>query len=130
MMLFIRTGIDLIEIERIQRAIQRHGKRFLERVYTPGELAVCGQDAVCLAGRFAAKEAVSKALGTGIGPVVWREMEILCGPAGEPVLRLHGKAQVIAAALKLTAWSVSISDTHTQAAAVAVALGDSTPLGN
>jgi holo-[acyl-carrier protein] synthase len=124
-MLFIRTGIDLIEIERIQRAVQRHGKRFLERVYTPGELAVCGQDAACLAGRFAAKEAVSKALGTGIGPVVWPEMEILCGPAGEPVLRLHGKAQVIAAALKLTAWSVSISDTRTQAAAVAVALGES-----
>lgn len=124
-MLFIRTGIDLIEIERIQRAVQRHGKRFLERVYTPGELAVCGEDAACLAGRFAAKEAVSKALGTGIGPVVWPEMEILCGPAGEPVLRLHGKAQVIAAALKLTAWSVSISDTRTQAAAVAVALGES-----
>jgi holo-[acyl-carrier protein] synthase len=120
----IRTGIDLIEIKRIQRAIQRHGMRFLERVYTPGELAVCGQDAACLAGRFAAKEAVSKALGTGIGPVVWREMEILSGPAGEPVLRLHGKAQVIAAALKLTAWSVSISDTRTQAAAVAVALGE------
>jgi holo-[acyl-carrier protein] synthase len=124
-MLFIRTGIDLIEIERIQRAVQRHGKRFLERVYTPGELAVCGEIAACLAGRFAAKEAVSKALGTGIGPVVWPEMEILCGPAGEPVLRLHGKAQVIAAALKLTAWSVSISDTRTQAAAVAVALGES-----
>ena len=79
---------------------------------------------VCLAGRFAAKEAASKALGTGIGPVVWREMETLCGPAGEPVLRLHGKAQVSAAALKLTTWSVSISDTHTQAAAVAVALGE------
>jgi len=124
MMLFIRTGIDLIEIERIQRAIQRHGKRFLERVYTPGELAACGQDVACLAGRFAAKEAVSKALETGIGPVVWCEMEILRGPAGEPVLHLHGKAQVIAAALKLTAWSVSISDTRTQAAAVAVALGE------
>ena len=123
-MLLIRTGIDLIEIERIQRAIQRHGKRFLERVYTPGELAACGQDVACLAGRFAAKEAVSKALETGIGPVVWREIEILRGPAGEPILRLHGKAQVIAAVLKLTAWSVSISDTRTQAAAVAVALGD------
>ena len=124
-MLFIRTGIDLIEIERIQRAVQRHGQRFLERVYTPGELAVCGQDGACLAGRFAAKEAVSKALGTGIGPVVWREMEILCGPAGEPVLRLHGKAKTIAVALKLTAWSVSISDTQTQAVAVTVALGES-----
>ena len=123
-MLLIRTGIDLIEIERIQRAVQRHGKRFLERIYTPGELAICGQDAACLAGRFAAKEAVSKALETGIGPVVWREMEILRGPAGEPVLYLHGKAQAISAALKLTTWSVSISDTRTQAVAVAVALGD------
>jgi len=124
-MLSIRSGVDLIDIERIQRALERHGPRFLARVFTPREQAICGMDAACLAGRFAAKEAVSKALGTGIGPVSWREIEIMRGAAGEPVLSLHGQALEIAAGQKLTAWSVSISDTDTQAVAMAVALGES-----
>jgi len=119
----LRTGVDLIEIERLEQTIGRHGDRFLERVFTPGELQECGGNMASLAARFAAKEAVSKALGTGIGAVTWREIEILRGPAREPVLHLHGAAAALAAQLGLETWSISLSHTFTHAVAVAVALG-------
>ena len=70
----IATGVDLIEISRIEEVIGRHGKHYLERIYTPAELEQCGQRAESLAGRFAAKEAVAKALGSGIGDVMWKEI--------------------------------------------------------
>jgi holo-[acyl-carrier protein] synthase len=120
----LTTGIDLIEVERIQAAIERHGARFLERIYTPGELAECGDSPTSLAARFAAKEAVSKALGTGIGPINWCEVEVLHGPAREPLLRLHGEAARLAQERRLTAWSISLSHTRTHAIAMVVALGD------
>ena len=115
------TGVDMIEIERIRAAIERHGWRFLTRVFTPQELYEVGEQPASLAARFAAKEAVSKALGTGIGPVRWQEIEILRGPARQPLLQLHGSAAQRAAELNLTCWSISLSHSASHAIAVAVA---------
>jgi holo-[acyl-carrier protein] synthase len=118
----LRTGIDLIEIERITAVIQRHGARFLQRVFTPQELAEVGNHPPSLAARFAAKEAVTKALGTGIGKVSWQEIEILRKPNGEPVLYLHGAAQQLAQSLDLQNWSLSLSHAQTYAIAIVVAI--------
>ncbi len=120
----LTTGVDLIEIERVQATIRRHGERFLGRVYTPAELAEVGHSPASLAARFAAKEAVSKALNTGIGPVAWREIEVRRGPAGEPVLTLYGGAARLAAEKHLTRWSISLSHTHEHAIAFVVAMGE------
>lgn len=120
----LATGVDLIEIERIRGVIQRHGTRFLGRVFTHQELAEAGQNTASLAARFAAKEAVSKALGTGIGPIFWKEIEILRGPAREPVLYLHGSAAQLAREFDLHTWSISLSHTQTHAIALVVALGE------
>ena len=119
--IMIRSGIDLIEIERVRSLIERYGSRFLERVFTPQEIAELRDNAASLAGRLAVKEAVAKALGTGIGAVAWREIEILRGPRREPVLRLHGSAERLAGELGLQEWSVSISHTQTHAVGLAVA---------
>ena len=118
----IRTGIDLIEIERVRSLLERYGSRFIERVFTPQEIAELRENTASLAGRFAAKEAVAKALGTGIGAVAWREIEILRGPQREPVLHLHGAAARLSGELGLGEWSVSISHSQTHAVAMAVAL--------
>ncbi len=75
--MILKTGIDIIEIPRIQAALDRHGERFLKRIFTAKEIIECNGQADALAVRFAAKEAASKALGTGIGPVSWREIETL-----------------------------------------------------
>ena len=80
----LRTGVDLIEIERFESAYRRYGQRLLERLFTPRELAENGESMASLAARFAAKEAVSKAFGTGIGQVTWQEIEIGRGELGEP----------------------------------------------
>ena len=122
-MISLRTGIDLIEIDRLETLNPRIRERFMERVYTTNELEDSRGGWASLAGRFAAKEAVAKALGCGIGPVVWKEIEIRRGTQGEPVLELHGKARQMAGELGLHTWSISISHTRTHAAAVAVALG-------
>ena len=119
----LRTGVDLIEISRVEAVITRHGKRYLERVYTFAELEQCGKNIDSLAGRFAAKEAVSKALGTGIGDVTWQEIEILGDEQNAPTLTLRGAAEKISKELGLTNWSVSISHSMSHAVAVAVALG-------
>jgi holo-[acyl-carrier protein] synthase len=119
----LATGVDLIEIERIQESMARHGERFLKRIYTPKELAQVGQNRASLAARFAAKEAVAKALGTGIGLVRWQEIEVLHGPQREPELHLHGAAQERASMLGLDSWSLSLSHTATHAIAMVVALG-------
>ena len=120
----LTTGIDLIEIDRVERAIERHGKNFLERIYTPKEIDKFGKSIESLAVRFAAKEAVSKALGTGIGDVSWREIEILRDEMDAPVLQLHGKARQRADLLGLFTWSVSLSHTETHAIAMVVAVGE------
>lgn len=120
----LSSGIDLIEIERIQKALDRHGDRFLKRIYTPAEITNARGSAPELAARFAAKEATSKALGTGIGPVSWVEMEILNERSGKPILRLSGRAKAIAQAQGFATWSVSLTHTKGMAAAVVVCVGD------
>ncbi len=120
----LATGVDLIEIDRLERTIRRQGDRFLERVFTPQELADCASNLASLAARWAAKEAVAKALGTGIGAVRWREIEILRGPAKQPVLRLHDEALKLADAQRLHSWSISLSHTDSHAIALVVALGE------
>ena len=119
----LTCGVDLVDIERFQGTVQRHGERFLRRVFTVQELADAAQSPASLAARFAAKEAVSKALGTGIGAVGWCEIEVLRGPARQPVLQLHGAAARLAEEQGLRTWSLSLSHTHTHAVAMVVAEG-------
>ena len=125
----LRTGIDLIEIERIRRAVAQHGARFLDRVYTVAELRCCDGRMESLAARFAAKEAVAKALGTGIwrDGVAWTDIEVLKDRSGGPQLSLHGGAATAAAAAGITAGSVSLSHDRSRATAFVVALVEHTP---
>jgi len=116
------AGVDIIEIERIDRAILRHGHRFFNRFFTHQELIDSGGRTPALAARYAAKEAVAKALGTGIGKVGWKEIEIINGPRRQPRLRLHGQALEQARRLGLEAWSLSLSHTHEHAIAFVTAL--------
>jgi holo-[acyl-carrier protein] synthase len=119
----LATGVDLIEIARIEEVISRHGKHYLERIYTPAELEQCGKRAESLAGRFAAKEAAAKALGCGIGDVSWQEIEVLGDEQNAPVLTLHGIAGQKAKELGLQTWSVSISHSQSHSVAFVVAMG-------
>ena len=126
--MILRTGVDILEIDRLDSVSPAIRRRFIQRVYTPAEREILGEDNEALAGRFAAKEAVSKALGSGIGFVRWQDIEILNGPYGEPVLNLYGNAVKIAERLALETWSVSISHSRNHAVAVAVAIGQTSPV--
>src|SRR5262245_13889853 len=127
------TGIDLIEIERIDRAIARWGERFLRRVYTPTELAPYRGRVPSRAARWAAKEAVAKLLGAGLRglgggertseAVAWTEIEVLGDAHGRPRLALHGRAVARARALGIAELSVSLSHTREHAIACVVASG-------
>lgn len=119
----LATGVDLIEIARIEEVMARHGKHYLERIFTAAELEYCGKRAESLAGRWAAKEAVVKALGTGIGDVTWKEIEILGDEQNAPRLILRGVAETKAKELGLTNWSVSISHSLSHSVAFVVAIG-------
>lgn len=119
----VATGVDLVEVDRIAGTLARFGERFLERIYTPAELAIVGRNPVRLAGRFAAKEACAKALGTGIDGPRWREVECLRDAAGKPLVHLHGLAAARALELGWQSIDISISTTHRFAVAVVVALG-------
>jgi holo-[acyl-carrier protein] synthase len=118
----LRCGIDSIEISRVEDGIARFGERFLNRFFTPGERSDCGDQAHRLAARLAGKEAVAKALGTGIGAVGWRDIEIRGDERGRPTLVLHGEAQRESLALGITQWDISLTHTQTTASAIAVAL--------
>jgi holo-[acyl-carrier protein] synthase len=120
----LRTGVDLIEIERFTSACQRHGARLLQRLFTPDELVENRGKTASMAARFAAKEAVTKALGTGIGKISWHDIEITRGSAGEPVLQLLGAAKDQAESLGLNYWSLSMSHTQEHAIAFVVAVGE------
>lgn len=122
--MILKTGIDMLEIERMHHMLERYGSRFLERIFTPAEIAEARGHADSLTVRFAAKEAVSKALGTGIGPVSWLDVETLHHPSGEPYLVLHDRAGTIARAMGLTAWAVSLSHSREYGIAVVVASGE------
>jgi holo-[acyl-carrier protein] synthase len=121
--MLLRTGVDLIENIRIQEAIERHGERFLKRIFTESEQRDCHGRIPSLAARFAAKEAVSKALGCGIGDVSWLDIEIQVDGKNAPYLSLHGEGERLANHLGLTTWSVSLSHTEGHAIAFVVATG-------
>lgn len=120
----LAAGIDLLEINRLRESVASHGDRFLQRIFTPRELEENAQKIESLAGRFAAKEAVAKALGCGIGAVSWKEIEILRAESGAPQLVLHGAARQMASEKGLVTWSLSLSHSHSHAVAVAVAIGN------
>jgi holo-[acyl-carrier protein] synthase len=124
MTIITRSGIDLIEIKRVKASVERHGERFLKRIYTSQELIDCAGHVDSLSARFAAKEAVSKALGCGIGAISWLDVEILRNSEHQPELVLHGAAKVLAKKLKLTHWTVSLSHTHQNAIAMVIASGE------
>lgn len=111
----------MIETERIARALDRWGDRFLGYVYTSAELDYCRNHVPELAARFAAKEAVSKALGTGLRGVKWREMEVLSDGRGKPLVRLHGRAKSRAEDLGLDEFAISLSHSRRYAVAFVVA---------
>ncbi|MCH8847838.1 MAG: holo-ACP synthase [Chloroflexi bacterium] len=115
------VGVDLIEIDRIAATLERFGTRFLERVYTPGEIAYCRGRAPQLAARFAAKEAVMKALGTGTRGIGWREVEVTRRRSGQPDIALHGRA--IERARKIGIDHLSVSLSHSRNYAVASVVG-------
>jgi holo-[acyl-carrier protein] synthase len=119
--MIVGSGIDLVEIGRIQRSMERYGQRFLDRVYTAAEQAYClrkRQAAESLAARFAAKEAGAKALGTGISQGVnWLEIEVVREPGGRPALRFYGRAAQFAD--RLGARHAALSITHTADLAMA-----------
>ena len=117
----LTSGVDLIDIERIREAIERHGERFVARIFTEAEQRDCGGRISSLAARFAAKEAVSKALGCGIGDVSWLDIEIRSDENKAPYLVLYGEGERLAKQLGLSNWSVSLSHTESQAIAFVVA---------
>lgn len=119
----LRTGVDLIEISRVREAIERHGARFINRIFTEAEQHDCGGRISSLAARFAAKEAASKALGCGIGDVSWLEIEIRSDENKAPYLALHGEGERLAKTLGLSTWSVSLSHTESHAIAFVVMAG-------
>ncbi len=125
-MLSLRTGVDLIEIERFTSVFRRYKQRLLQRLFTFTELEENGENMASLAVRFAAKEAVSKAFGTGIGRIAWHDIEICRGASGEPILHLHGAARRLANEQHLDSWSLSLSHTqeHAIAFVVAISRGD------
>ena len=114
------VGVDIVEIERVESAVNRGGERFLRRVYTETELRTCQDRLSSLASRFAAKEAVMKVLGKGGTGIAWREIEILTGDDGRPSVRLYGQALNKATKLNLKEVSVSLSDSKEYAIAVAI----------
>jgi holo-[acyl-carrier protein] synthase len=118
----LRTGVDLIEIARLAQTLARHGARAYQRFFTAQERADCEDRAASLAARFAAKEAVAKALGCGIGEVGWKEIEIVRNANGQPELRLRGAALARAEQLGLRDWAISLSHTHEHAIAFVIAL--------
>ena len=118
----MRCGIDMIECERIAAGIDRRGERFLNRFFTAGERADCQDAPHRLAARFAGKEAVGKALGTGIGDLRWLDIEIrVNNPRRRPALILHGAAKALADDMGLSQWDISLTHTKAMAAAVVVA---------
>lgn len=119
-------GLDIIEVERIREVMGRRPDAFLKRVFTPGELAYCDQGEKHrlrrLAARFAAKEAVLKALGTGLREVKWTDAEVVHDDLGKPQMRLHGRLRELAEARGITEIHISLTHARDYAAAQAIAL--------
>jgi holo-[acyl-carrier protein] synthase len=130
----IGHGIDIVETERIRKLVAEHGQRFLDRCFTPDEQAYCAKSQKRyyehLSGRFAAKEAVLKVLGTGWrGKIAWTDIEITKEASGQPKISLTGECQRIAGELGIVQWHISISHIETHATASAIGLrGESAPV--
>ena len=123
----LTTGVDIIFIPRVDEAVARFGERFLHRVVTTAEIAYCKGRVPELAARFAAKEAVSKALGVGVRTlsqhgIGWHDAEVINGHGGKPSVRLHGRAAHVAAELHLSQWAVSLTHEREYAIAFVVAM--------
>ena len=117
------SGVDIIEIHRVGAVAKRYGQRFFERIYTEGELAYCRGRAPQLATRFAAKEAVMKALGTGARGVGWRDIEVVRRRGQAPSVKLYGGALARARQIGLDHLALSLS--HSKEYAVASVIGES-----
>ncbi len=116
------VGVDIIEIDRIEDVIRRHGNRFLERIYTPDEIRFCRGRVPELAARFAAKEAVMKALGTGVRGVGWRDIEVLPNRRGKPLVFLYKRGAERAKHIELRGLEISL--THSKEYAIASVVGE------
>ena len=125
------TGLDIVETERIRKSVEQFGDRFLNRVFLPSEIEYCRGmkfPELHFAARFAAKEAISKAFGTGIGRELgWKDMEICRRASGEPFVVLHGKGAELAKQRGVTIVFVSLSHCRDYAAASAVAVTGELP---
>jgi len=125
--MILGTGIDIIEVARIASSYEKFGERFVNRILLPDEIAYClthKNPAPFLAARFAAKEAISKAFGTGIGAALgWQDMEICRKDSGEPFVILHGKGEKLFESRGAKQLFVSLSHTQNYAAAMAVLEG-------
>ncbi|MFW6059218.1 MAG: holo-ACP synthase [Phycisphaeraceae bacterium] len=121
-------GVDIVDTARVAQMLEQHGDRFLARCFTDGERAYAAahpkRQTEHLAGRFAAKEAVLKALGTGwSGGIAWTDVEVVREGNTAPQVRLHGEAAAVARQLGVSQWSLSLSHIHTHAVASAIAMG-------
>jgi holo-[acyl-carrier protein] synthase len=122
-------GIDIVETARIRQMVEAHGRHFLDRCFTPAEQAYCEAHPKRyfehLAGRFAAKEAVLKVLGTGWrGGIAWTDIDVVKDPSGQPQVALTGESAAVAARLGITGWFLSISHIETHATASAIGVGE------
>ncbi len=120
-------GIDIVETARVKRLVDEHGQRFLDRVFTPAEQEYCQKNPKRyfehLAGRFAAKEAVLKVLGTGWrGGIAWTDVEVVKDPSGQPRVQLDGECARVASEMGIAHWHLSISHIETHATASAIGL--------
>ncbi len=129
-MRIVGHGIDIVETNRIERMVLDHGEHFLERCFTAAELAYSmdkKRRSEHLSGRFAAKEAIFKALGTGWGAgIAWTDAEVVREASGRPVVALHGRCLEVAAGLGIDGWWLSISHIQTHAIASAIAVDSRT----
>jgi holo-[acyl-carrier protein] synthase len=124
--LALTVGIDIIEMDRFAKVYEEFGDKLLDRVFTPAEVLYCRGRTPELAARFAAKEAVSKALGVGMrmmarDGIEWQDVEVIGDRRGKPVVRLYGRAAARAAELGLAEWAISLSHTRDSAAAMVAA---------
>jgi holo-[acyl-carrier protein] synthase len=125
----IGMGLDMVEVKRIRSSIKKLGEKFLDRVYLPGEIQYASShknSAIYFAARFAAKEAVSKAFGTGIGEYIsWLDIEVCRHPHGEPYIKFHGKGEKLAKKRKVNRCLISLTHTdkdHAAASAILISV--------
>ena len=117
----LSTGVDIIEIPRVRLVFEKYGQRFLDRVFTAGEIAYCRGRTSNLAARFAAKEAAMKALGTGVRGVAWKDIEVVRQESGAPSIQLHGRAKNRAEHLGVQEMALSLSHSREYAVASVIA---------